>query len=655
MLSIGFSWLFMGILVFLMGTAILQGFQYVMQCVGEDTSKMQPVPGHVLFLGIMGCTLYAQVFSLFGGVSREAVLLLGLLAAAYGIAGRNYIKVLVRTWKADRPDLLPKRKQKDRKWEEKLEWFLPWILILTAAVVYAAASAGTVKLIDTDWYHAQTIRWIEEYGCVKGVANLFPSLGYNNAQHYFDALFSMKWLAGQSLRSSGGFFGLAVLIHGVMRIARWRKHSRHMADMLAVWEIGYSIIVTAFFTEPYVDTLPNALVLLVMTEWMALLEEEKYDTASMILNCLLAVFAAVCKMSVAPVVLLALHPALLLLRQKKWKEILACLGLGFGIVLPFLITNVITTGYLVYLLSAVDLFPVAWKMDPEILKYAVDSMIAFARMPLASMEEALNAGWSWIPVWFKAESISHQYLYLLILLMVCYDLGSVGIRLGKTRRSGQSTWRETVDLPLLWPRICTYLGLAYWFVTIPQVKYCWSFLIIPIAVTPVYYLEACHRRQEEERKAKIRNHGSVSEHAADAGSEEAGEVYDLEEEGEGVFLPLNADGGFLPRCFMIASICTICMYAGFYSLRTLGYMKEGVLHYPVLQADYQSYDFEKIIIDGHDFYIRKDGGDIACGYHVFPYLDSPENRDRLIVGESLGDGFSLRSLSGEGDASDETE
>lgn len=42
------------------------------------------------------------------------------------------------------------------------------VLILGTAA-YALATSGAPKLIDTDWYHAQTIRWIEEYGCVTGL------------------------------------------------------------------------------------------------------------------------------------------------------------------------------------------------------------------------------------------------------------------------------------------------------------------------------------------------------------------------------------------------------------------------------------------------------------------------------------------------------
>ena len=42
---------------------------------------------------------------------------------------------------------------------------------------------------------------------------------------------------------------------------------------------------------------------------------------------------------------------------------------------------------------------------------------------------------------------------------------------------------------MLLPRVIVFIGLVYWFFTIPQVKYCWAFLLFPLAVIPGIYLE----------------------------------------------------------------------------------------------------------------------------------------------------------------------
>ncbi len=570
MLSVLANWIYMGSLVFLSGFIGMQGYALLVQKLNGKNSKINFSFMHVMVTGILGTTLYAQIFSLFYRVNIEANLLLLLLLVAYAFWQKSAIIERIAVW----------RQSCDFSAFSKRALTL---IIGAAGLLFAFASAGEVKLVDTEWYHAQTIRWIEEYGCVKGVANLFYSLGFNNAQHYFDALFSMEWLFGQSMRGSGGFFGYLILIHGLLRISSFKKHSRHTADALAVGEIAYSIIITAFFTDPYVDTLPNILVLFILTQWFALLEEKSEDTGWYGYYCLLAVFAVVAKTSVAMIVLLTIYPVVLLIRQKKTAQIWVYLGIGFGIALPYFITNFITTGYPVYLLSSLGIFDVNWKVDPEVLKHSVDSMVAFARMPLGTIEEALSCGLDWVPGWFLGESVSHRILYGLLALFVLYDLGYT--LYGWLRK-------KKTDVRMLFPRLCVYAGLVYWFFTIPQVKYCWSFLIVPIAVVPVWYWE----NDDESRT-------------------------------------------LLQKAMMFAAGILFVMYTGFYSLRTLQYVRDGVQNYPVMQAEYKTYDLGTVEKDGHIFYVRKDGGDLLCGYHMFPYLDNKTELKDLILGEDLGEGF----------------
>ncbi len=570
MLSILVNWIYMGSIVLLAGFALMQGYFALMKKVNGHACKDNLGFTHVMFAGILGTTLYAQIFSLFYRVNIEANFLLLILVVIYFVSQKKYIRYHLGVWK-----------QSYHFWQRK-KWIL-YIVIILAGILFAFSSAGEAKLIDTEWYHAQTIRWIEEYGCVKGVANLFYSLGFNNAQHYFDALFGMDWLFGQSMRGSGGFFGLLIFIHGMLRISRWKEHDMHVADALAIGEVAYSIIVTAFYTDPYVDTSPNILVLFILTEWIALLEKKSEEICWYGYYCLLTVFAVVAKTSVAMIVLLAIYPIVLMIKQKKAAQIPLYIGIGFGIALPYLITNFITTGYPIYLLSSLGIFDVKWKVDPEVLKHSVDSMVAFARMPLGTIEEALGSGLSWVLGWFLAESLSHQILYVVIAFLLLYDL----IHILRQALTGKMT-----DGWMVFPRICVYIGLVYWFFTIPQVKYCWSFLIFPVAVIPAVYW------QKTEKKHWLLQKGIV-----------------------------------------FAAIMLLVMYTGFYSLRTLQYVKDGITNYPVMQADYKTFNMGTVEKDGHVFYVRKDGGDLTCGYHMFPYLDNKDDLENLVLGEDLGEGF----------------
>lgn len=569
MLSILFNWLYMGCLVYLSGALFVQLFGKLVH--KEETADFTSI----MLAGILFTTCYAQIFSVFYKVAFLANLVLILFLILYVLFQRRYVCSCMGNH-------INHYKSLSRK---------AGIGVLGVMVIvifsFALCSSGPAKLIDTDWYHAQTIRWIEEYGCVKGVANLFYALGFNNAQHYFDALFSMKSFLGQSLRGTGGFFGLLIFIHGFSRLLTFQTRKHHTADALALWEIAYSIIITAFYADPYTDTLPNIIILFILTEWLSQLEEKKENVERLAFLCILGVFATIAKTSAAMVVLLSVYPVYLLIRDKRKKEIITYIGIGFVIAIPYLVTNIITTGYPIYLLTMFDFIPVRWKIDPSVLTYTMDNMIQFARMPQGTIEEALNCGLKWVPGWFQSESISHQILYLSIVLFFVMDMYYII----KEIVTGIRSKKMSDDIWMILPRICIYLGLVYWFFTIPQVKYCWSYLIFPVAVIPVYYLERNRGRQ------------------------------------------------LLTRTMMALAGLLLVLYSGFYGLRTLKYMKDGVLHNPIMQQDYENHVFDTVEKNGHTFYTRIKDGDIVCGYYIFPYLDNAGELDNLVVGEELGDGF----------------
>ncbi|MBQ8597916.1 MAG: hypothetical protein IJ409_09020, partial [Lachnospiraceae bacterium] len=213
MLTVLLNWTYIVITTYITGNACLRLLNRLFR--GKDAQRKES-PFYDLFAGIMCTTCYAQVYSLFGGVGVMAnLLLLGFCVVYAAVFGRKMFAELA-AWRTLQQKVgLQKADEKVQgKFAARIDKCIPVLLpVLTglSLIVYALCSSGAPKLIDTDWYHAQTIRWIEEYGCVTGVANLFYSLGFNSAQHYFDALYSMKDLLGQSMHATGGYFGWLML------------------------------------------------------------------------------------------------------------------------------------------------------------------------------------------------------------------------------------------------------------------------------------------------------------------------------------------------------------------------------------------------------------------------------------------------------------
>lgn len=86
----------------------------------------------------------------------------------------------------------------------------------------------------------------------------------------------------------------------------------------------------------------------VFIKWVTLLERKIVDSRAYICLCLMSVFAISIKLSAAMLIILTVLPAIRLIREKQWKEIIGYSLLGIVMILPFLIRNIIISGYLIY-------------------------------------------------------------------------------------------------------------------------------------------------------------------------------------------------------------------------------------------------------------------------------------------------------------------
>ncbi len=71
-------------------------------------------------------------------------------------------------------------------------FFIVWAIILLI-------NAGPTMMDDTESYHIQSIKWIQEYGSVPGIVNLHVRFGFNSSWFSSVALFSF------SSKTTGGF------------------------------------------------------------------------------------------------------------------------------------------------------------------------------------------------------------------------------------------------------------------------------------------------------------------------------------------------------------------------------------------------------------------------------------------------------------------
>ena len=341
-------------------------------------------PDSVLFAGITVLTVYAQFFSLFYKVGLAANALLAAGCVVLLITGHRRYREMLLTFCR----MIP-------VWK----WVVWGILFFFMAY---GASRGEIHY-DTSLYHAQSVHWLESYGIVKGLGNLHNRLAYNSAAFSLTALFSFSFLTGQSFHAMSGFLAwlLACTCTGIADF--WKRRRAVVSDFLMLVGIYYLTTIYNQMISPESDYFMNIVVLFILIRWCRLVEAKEGSVTPYALLCVLGVYAVTLKLSAAMILLLVCKPAVMLLRRKDSRGIFCYLLLGMVTVLPYLIRNVILSGWLVYPFPAVDLFSVDWKIPAGAARFDANEIKVYGR----GLTDSTLAGQSfltWFPDWFTALS-----------------------------------------------------------------------------------------------------------------------------------------------------------------------------------------------------------------------------------------------------------
>lgn len=353
-----------------------------------------------LYAGIVAVTVYAQFFSIFYKVGVLANLILLMIC---GICVCVFF----------------------RDFSEKLHTMRLTITPVKAGVVlllfllFAYGTSTGIIHYDTGLYHAQSIRWIEEYGVIKGLGNLHSRLAYNSAAFCLSALYSFSFLSGQSFHCCAGFLAFLLALTCGEAFSKNREKKLKLSDFARVLGLYYLLIIFDEMISPASDYFMVLCVFYIVIRWLDLLEEGEKSYVPYGLLCIMGVCVVTFKLSGALILLLTLKPAVQMIREKRGKEILLYMGAGVLTLLPFLIRNVILSGWLLYPFTFVDLFDVPFKIPKGMADYDSKEIQVFGRgySDVTRYEEPITA-------WFKdwAAALDPVNLVFLILAFLGFLL-----------------------------------------------------------------------------------------------------------------------------------------------------------------------------------------------------------------------------------------
>lgn len=466
------NWLYIAVTTFLAGYGILGLFARLFEY------KIRHAISYVL-AGLLLVTVYAQFFSLFSGVNIGANLLL--------MTGCFWVVVVCRKSLAVfGAEIIAKLNK--QKWKYVAYAFLVFLM--------AYGTSRGYMHFDTGLYHAQSIRWIEEYGVVPGLGNVQARFGYNSAAFPLTALYSMKGVFGQSLHTTAGFFALLGSIFALDLYKVFREKRIRLADFVRIGLVFYLSVIFSEMMSPASDYYAQLLLFMILILW---LEEDDNQKEMGIQNpvpygfiCVLIVYAVTIKFSVAVLLLLVIKPAVMLLRSKAGKQIGLFLASGLLTAVPFFIRNVMITGWLIYPFAGIDLFQVDWKIPKWQVEFDATEIGVYGK-GLNDVSKQNVPFSEWVPFWFGDLKALEKLFILLtvaaffagVIYLVCH-VGAKICHMKKEQKENlfydkKKLWNPEWNFTLVF--VVFMISTAFWFVSAPLVRYGYAYVTVVPLIT----------------------------------------------------------------------------------------------------------------------------------------------------------------------------
>lgn len=443
MLSILLTFAVLALSTYFIGRAIL------IKVYGVEKSNRLFEADSCVILGIAFATVFANLYSLLGGVSCIAFVIYVLVTS---VCAFFVLRVDGRFLPC--MDIRGNRSR--------------YILVAVAVLSVILWTNVAPQHYDTYLYHAQAIHWTENYGVVCGLGNLHFRLAYNSSFMSLQALFGFKWLTGQSLHTVNGFLTLAYIVYVIMTTCRKNKIS--VSDVIKVCSFLYVFYNAYHISSPNTDTCALLTVLYVFVKWVEISEKENSDSLEYGFLCVTAVFAASLKLSAGILVLFAIFPAVSFIREKQPRRIISHLLAGIVVIAPYLIRNVILSGYIIYPYEKTGIKSLKWIMPEAVLAGDKADIIAWGRgnCDVSRNSEPL---WQWIGEWFGSINILWKAVFPVTLIAMVFLIVIIIKR---------KMWKSNISL--LIASVMGIVGLAFWMFTAPLPRYGVVYMIVLIGL-----------------------------------------------------------------------------------------------------------------------------------------------------------------------------
>lgn len=324
----------------------------------QDSFKLgKSHPVIPFFLGGFGIALMASCWAIFNGLHNYFE---GLLVA---------ITLILVIWKQKiyiRFLLSLKAKIKTLPTYLRILW---GVIILFAA----AQCASAPYILDNESYYIQTIKWLDTYGFVKGLANFHFFLAQNSGWHILQSALNLNGVV-PFFNDINGFYLVLGNLYALDKLGLYFKQKEKQLLVIGLFPI-FNVFLFQFISTPSPDLPIYLLSLLIFGEFLTHYTSRKESNISMLFA--LGVFAIFIKVTA---VFLIIFPVIIYVKNRELarKDLLKLSVISGIAFILFVIKNSIISGYPLYPIASFRLTNMNWTVPVQLQEYLVETTKYYA-------------------------------------------------------------------------------------------------------------------------------------------------------------------------------------------------------------------------------------------------------------------------------------
>lgn len=355
------------------------------------------------------------------------------------------------------------------------------VLLFSCLLLILVMSTWTIVHPDTLGYHAQTIQWIEKYKAVPGLVHLHVRFGYQGLWFVDCALFGFNFTgkAGFTFLNSTVLLWFFIFMINRINFNFFKEGNKSYGLLwvallvLSMWSYTQVRLTATSASPDFIATL------FVLAIAYILIRERKFE--NWLLPAFLSLAATTIKLSVAPILIIALAACIIFIKTKNLKLLFTLVLISAIAFFPFIARNIITTGYIVFPSTAINIANTDWKYSAELTTNEKNYITAYAKKPGVAAKEEIDAvnemsPAEWLPGWWQHRSTADKTIIVLLMLSFFTAL----LRVKRIMNQG--------FVPIL--VIITMLaGIIFWFINAPDPRFGFGSILGFIAVITWSYFK----------------------------------------------------------------------------------------------------------------------------------------------------------------------